>query len=101
MQACTLLDATPVRHLDWHTAKVTPAFKDAEKKVKARWDGQLIPASLCDFEGFLTQLRAALRYTKYWAQVRNLDCLLAHEQRRVTPLGTKVLSKSKVIGSDV
>jgi len=35
-QACTLLDATPVRHLDWHTAKVTPAFKDAEKKVKAK-----------------------------------------------------------------
>jgi hypothetical protein len=25
-----------VRHLDWHTAKVTPAFKDAEKKVKAK-----------------------------------------------------------------
>ena len=21
--------------MDWHTAKVTPAFKDAEKKVKA------------------------------------------------------------------
>ena len=35
-QACTLLDATPVHHLDWHTAKVTPAFKDAEKKVKAK-----------------------------------------------------------------
>ena len=25
-----------MRHLDWHTAKVTPAFKDAEKKVKAK-----------------------------------------------------------------
>eukprot|EP00435_Cladocopium_sp_Y103_P035040 s656_g9.t1 len=59
VSACTLLDATPVRHLDWHTAKVTPAFKDAEKKVKAK-------------------------YGKYWAQVRNLDCMLAHEQRRVT-----------------
>lgn len=22
--------------MDWHTAKVTPAFKDAEKKVKAK-----------------------------------------------------------------
>lgn len=58
VSACTLLDATPVHHLDWHTAKVTPAFKDAEKKVKAK-------------------------YGKYWAQVRNLDCMLAHEQRRV------------------
>eukprot|EP00434_Breviolum_minutum_P016605 symbB.v1.2.014639.t1/scaffold1074.1/size139831/4 len=59
VSACTLLDATPVRHLDWQTAKVTPAFKDAEKKVKNK-------------------------YAKYWAQVRNLDCMLAHEQRRVT-----------------
>ncbi|CAE7796773.1 unnamed protein product [Symbiodinium sp. CCMP2456] len=59
VSACTLLDATPVRHLDWQTAKVTADFKDAERKVKER-------------------------YTKYWAQVRNIDCMLAHKQRRVT-----------------
>ncbi|CAJ1357044.1 unnamed protein product [Effrenium voratum] len=59
VSACTLLDATPVRHLDWQTAKVTPEFKDAERKVKER-------------------------YAKYWAQVRNIDCMLAHKQRRVT-----------------
>ena len=28
-----------------------------------------------------------LRYTKYWAQVRNIDCMLAHKQRRVTCFG--------------
>ena len=35
-QACTLLDATPVRHLDWQTAKITPDFWEAERKVKEK-----------------------------------------------------------------
>ncbi|CAK9049455.1 unnamed protein product [Durusdinium trenchii] len=59
VSACTLLDATPVRHLDWQTAKITPDFWEAERKVKEK-------------------------YAKYWAQVRNIDCMLAHKQQRVT-----------------
>eukprot|EP00931_Biecheleriopsis_adriatica_P089855 TRINITY_DN6392_c0_g2_i1.p1 TRINITY_DN6392_c0_g2~~TRINITY_DN6392_c0_g2_i1.p1 ORF type:complete len:331 (-),score=54.23 TRINITY_DN6392_c0_g2_i1:92-1084(-) len=47
--ACALLDATPVSHLDWKTAKVTDAFKDAELSVKAK-------------------------YPQYWSEVKNLDC---------------------------
>ena len=38
------------------------------------------------------------RYGKYWAQARNLDCMLAHEQRRVTPLGRSVNLGQKVQG---
>ena len=37
-----------------------------------------------------------LRYAKYWAQVRNLDCMLAHEQRRVTPLGSDLIWVGKI-----
>ena len=37
-----------------------------------------------------------LRYAKYWAQVRNLDCMLAREQRRVTPLGSDLIWVGKI-----
>eukprot|EP00913_Durusdinium_trenchii_P031293 g29300.t1 len=70
VSACTLLDATPVRHLDWQTAKITPDFWEAERKVKEK-------------------------YAKYWAQVRNIDCMLAHKQQRVTTLAATVATTRK------
>eukprot|EP00440_Ansanella_granifera_P020305 gb/GFBE01022056.1/.p1 GENE.gb/GFBE01022056.1/~~gb/GFBE01022056.1/.p1 ORF type:complete len:321 (+),score=66.26 gb/GFBE01022056.1/:1-963(+) len=59
VSACSLIDATPVIHLDWQTAQVTPEFKRSELAVKQR-------------------------YPKYWATVKNIDCMLAHKQKRVS-----------------
>ena len=41
VSACSLVDATPVKHLDWRTAKVTSDFFEAERKVKARLLGAI------------------------------------------------------------
>jgi len=47
--ACALIDSSPVNHLDWKSAVVTQAFKDANKDVLHN-------------------------YRKYWSKVKELDC---------------------------
>lgn len=61
-QACALLDAAPVTHLDWKTAKVTSDFFKAYHAVQNR-------------------------FSRYWAQVENKDCLNPHDNSWIDAVG--------------
>ena len=49
VSACSLLDATPVKHLDWRTAKVNSDFFEAERKVKTKPLGAITTTITMEF----------------------------------------------------
>ena len=77
------LDDGSSLHLVFALASPSLDFKSDAENCRILGDSR----AACAEDSMKHPRALSLRYTKYWAQVRNIDCMLAHKQRRVTCFG--------------
>ena len=77
------LDDGSSLHLIFALASPSLDFKSDAENCRILGDSR----AACAEDSMKHPRALSLRYTKYWAQVRNIDCMLAHKQRRVTCFG--------------